>query len=183
MLYIEESILWCVLILSFRSEDSSCGDGDGVDLGSECATGETGADRETSEGVDGNVDDGDKETGDGDGSREGGETGVSGDSGGEPADGSDSGACEVLSNTEEDTSTQSIEAPPTSKPSSKVTWQSLEPQWRRFNFDLLPKVSATGTIVYIIVVNVCLRVCVCVCVCVCVFVVLILSWSNGGPDQ
>ena len=125
--------------LLIRSEDSSCGDGDGVDLGSECATGET--DRETSEGVDGNVDDGDKETGDG---GEGRETGVSG---GEPGDGSDSGACEVLSNTEEDTSTQSIEAPPTSKPSSKVTWQSIEPQWRRFNFDLLPKVSATETIV------------------------------------
>ena len=171
MLYIEESILlWCVLILSFRSEDSSCGDGDGVDLGSECATGETGADREASEGVDGNVDDGDKETGDG---GEGRETGVSGC---EPADGSDSGAGEVLSNTEEDTSTQSIEAPPTNQPSSKVTWQSLEPQWRRFNFDLLPKVSATETIVYV-----CLRVCVCVCVCVCV--VLILSWSNGRSDQ
>ena len=34
------------------------------------------------------------------------------------------------------------EAPPTDSQSSKVTWQSLEPQWRRFNFDLLPKVSS-----------------------------------------
>ena len=34
-----------------------------------------------------------------------------------------------------------VEAPPTIQQSSKITWQSLEPEWRRFNFDLLPKVS------------------------------------------
>ena len=34
-----------------------------------------------------------------------------------------------------------VEATPTIQQSSKVTWQSLEPDWRRFNFDLLPKVS------------------------------------------
>ena len=46
------------------------------------------------------------------------------------------------------------EAPPTSHQSSKVTWQSLEPEWRRFNFDLIPKVRK----------QVSLSVCVCVCV-------------------
>jgi RAB protein geranylgeranyltransferase component A len=32
-------------------------------------------------------------------------------------------------------------APPTPQQSSKVTWQSLEPEWRRFNFDLVPKLT------------------------------------------
>ena len=32
------------------------------------------------------------------------------------------------------------EAPPTTQQSSKVTWQSLELERRRFNFDLIPKV-------------------------------------------
>ena len=39
------------------------------------------------------------------------------------------------------------EAPPTTQQSSKVTWQSLEPEWRRFNFDLIPK-ARENSIIY-----------------------------------
>ncbi|CAI8046126.1 Coronin-7 [Geodia barretti] len=45
------------------------------------------------------------------------------------------------------------EAPPTTQQSSKVTWQSLEPEWRRFNFDLIPK--ARGKTLSSIGVDVC----------------------------
>ena len=48
------------------------------------------------------------------------------------------------------------ETPPTSQESSKVTWQSLEPQWRRFNFDLIPKVRQRSY-------DMSFTLCVCVC--------------------
>ena len=94
--------------------------GDGSASGECCATSAVGED---GEGV---------ATGEGGASGDGGaigETNVSGDGAG-----GEGGTADSERRT-------AVEAPPTIQQSSKITWQSLEPEWRRFNFDLLPKGS------------------------------------------
>ena len=70
-------------------------------------------------------------------------TGGEGEGEGEGAPGEGEGGEEV-----EDGGAETVETPPTESQSPKVTWQSLEPDWRRFNFDLIPKVSRSGSWFY-----------------------------------
>ena len=73
-----------------------------------------------------------------------GEDSASGDGGAIGEDGASSegaGGEAGTADSERCTTPLPVETPPTVQKGSKVTWQSLEPEWRRFNFDLLPKVS------------------------------------------
>ena len=104
------------------------------DTGDYGATGEGGAgeDGATGEGITSEgIISGDNVDGEGGDTGESGEDGANGEGGDTGDSGSTGAGC-----TEPPT-----KAPPTTPESSKVTWQSLEPQWRRFNFDILPKVS------------------------------------------